>query len=91
LAVALKNDLDQISELIDYVDLMVNEQCHEYSECHLLQPFIDAAKPVFNAEYLASYQSNPNSVCTAALEAGIHTLVLSVDLDDSFNFNCDTD
>jgi pectate lyase len=91
LAVALKNDLDQISELIDYVDLMVNEQCHEYSECHLLQPFIYAAKPVFNAEYLASYQSNPNSVCTATLEAGIHTLVLSVDLDDSFNFNCDTD
>jgi pectate lyase len=91
LAVALKNDLEQISGLIDYVDLMVNEQCHEYSECDLLQPFIDAAKPVFNAEYLAIYQNDPTTVCAASQAAGIHTLVLSVELDDSFNFNCDTD
>ncbi|MES9968418.1 MAG: endo alpha-1,4 polygalactosaminidase [Candidatus Thiodiazotropha sp.] len=91
LAVALKNDLDQVNELIDYVDLMVNEQCHEYSECHLLQPFIAAGKPVLNAEYLTSYQNNPDSVCTDALQADIRTLVLSVDLDDSFYYNCDTD
>lgn len=89
LAVALKNDLEQISELIDYVDLMVNEQCHQYNECDVLQPFIDAGKPVLNAEYLASYQADPSAVCTAAQAMGIHTLVLSIDLDDSHYFNCD--
>ena len=91
LSVALKNDLEQVNELIDYVDLMVNEQCHEYSECHLLQPFIAASKPVLNAEYLTAYQNNPNSVCADAQQANIRTLVLSVDLDDSFYYNCDTD
>jgi hypothetical protein len=91
LAVALKNDLDQVDDLIDYVDLMVNEQCHQYSECHLLQPFIVAGKPVLNAEYLTSYQDNPNTLCSDALQANIRTLILSVELDDSFYFNCDTD
>lgn len=91
LTVALKNDLDQIGELVDYVDLMINEQCHEYSECGVVQPFIDAGKPVFNAEYLPSYQNNPNPICAASQAADIRTLILSVDLDDSFYFNCDTD
>ncbi|MES9990829.1 MAG: endo alpha-1,4 polygalactosaminidase [Candidatus Thiodiazotropha sp.] len=91
LAVALKNDLDQVSDLIDYVDMAVNEQCHQYSECHFLAPFISAGKPVLNAEYLASYRDNPNTLCADALQANIRTLILSVELDDSFNFNCDTD
>jgi pectate lyase len=91
LTVALKNDLEQISELIDYVDLMVNEQCHQYGECHLVQPFIAAGKPVLNAEYQATYRNNPNTVCADAQQANIRTLILSVDLDDSFYFNCDTD
>ncbi len=91
LTVALKNDLEQVAELIDYADLMVNEQCHQFSECHLVLPFITAGKPVLNAEYLASYQNNPNTVCADARQADIRTLVLSVDLDDSFYFNCDTD
>jgi pectate lyase len=91
LTVALKNDLDQVSELIDYVDLMVNEQCHQYNECGLALPFIDAGKPVFNAEYQASYQNNPDPLCAASQADDIRTLVLSMDLDDSFYFNCDTD
>jgi chitodextrinase len=91
LAVALKNDLDQIDDLIDYVDLSVNEQCHEYAECNLLQPFIEAGKPVFNAEYLASYRTNPAPLCADSLAADIRTLILSIDLDDSYNFSCDTD
>jgi hypothetical protein len=91
LSIALKNDLEQISELIDYVDMMVNEQCHQFSECDRLQPFIDAGKPVFNAEYQTTYQNNPNALCASSQAADLRTLILSVDLDDSFYFNCDTD
>jgi hypothetical protein len=91
LSIGLKNDLDQIDDLIDYVDLSVNEQCHEYAECNLLQPFIEAGKPVFNAEYLASYRTNPAPLCADSLAADIRTLILSIDLDDSYNFSCDTD
>ena len=30
---ALKNDGDQVAALITYVDLSVNERCHELAEC----------------------------------------------------------
>ncbi len=33
LLIGLKNDLEQIPELVDHFDFAVNEQCHEYDEC----------------------------------------------------------
>lgn len=92
LGVALKNDLDQIPELVDYFDLSVNEQCHEFVECGLLQPFVDAGKPVFNAEYTAEFVDNEaarQALCANALEQDLRTLVLPLDLDDSLRFSCD--
>lgn len=92
LAVALKNDLDQIRELVDYYDLSINEQCHEFDECAMLEPFVAAGKPVFNAEYADPFVNDPTArqpLCTAALNERIRTLVLPLDLDDSFRFTCD--
>ncbi len=92
LAVALKNDLDQIPELVDYFDFSVNEQCHEFNECDQLQPFITAGKPVLNAEYADQFVSDPaqrQTMCAAALAQNLRTLVLPIDLDDSFRFTCD--
>ncbi|UQX00835.1 endo alpha-1,4 polygalactosaminidase [Streptomyces sp. RerS4] len=51
LAVGLKNDLDQIPELVGDFDFAVNEQCAQYRECERLTPFIEAGKAVFHAEY----------------------------------------
>ncbi len=51
LAIGLKNDLDQIPQLVSTFDFAVNEQCAEYDECDALKPFIAAAKAVFHAEY----------------------------------------
>ncbi|HWL65701.1 MAG TPA: endo alpha-1,4 polygalactosaminidase, partial [Actinomycetota bacterium] len=51
LAAGLKNDLDQVSELVGDYEFSVNEQCFLYRECKLLKPFIDANKPVLNIEY----------------------------------------
>ncbi len=51
LSVGLKNDLDQIQELESAFDWALDEQCYQYSECDLLQPFIDAGKAVFGVEY----------------------------------------
>ena len=51
MAVGLKNDVDQVGDLIDDFDFQVNEQCFEYSACNRLAPFIKANKPVFNIEY----------------------------------------
>ena len=51
LSVGLKNDMDQIPDLLPYFDWALNEQCFEYDECETLSPFIDAGKPVFSVEY----------------------------------------
>ncbi len=51
LAAALKNDLDQIGDLVDDFEFAVNEQCFQYRECFRLKPFVRADKAVFNIEY----------------------------------------
>jgi hypothetical protein len=51
LSAALKNDVEQVKQLLPYFDFTLNEQCFQYHECGTLQPFIDAGKPVFNVEY----------------------------------------
>ncbi len=93
LSVALKNDLNQIVELEPYFDFAVNEQCHVYNECDMLQPFIDAFKPVFNAEYSSKYENNTNGardvMCADSKSLGLRTLVLPMNLDDRFRYSCD--
>ncbi|MFI1127831.1 endo alpha-1,4 polygalactosaminidase [Streptomyces althioticus] len=51
MAVGLKNDLDQIPELVGDFDFAVNEQCAQYGECERLTPFVEAGKAVFHVEY----------------------------------------
>jgi len=51
LSVALKNDIDQVRDLVGQFDWTINEQCFEFAECNALQPFVDAGKAVFNVEY----------------------------------------
>jgi len=93
LAVGLKNDLDQVEQLVDYFDFSVNEQCFEYAECEALRPFIDAGKPVFNAEYASGYVESAvarEALCIDAAALRLQTLVLPVDLDDAFRFSCES-
>lgn len=92
LTVALKNDGDQAGALVDYFDLSVNEQCHEFAECGQLEPFTAADKPIFNAEYPGSESaanSKRESVCERAAAANTRTLMLPLDLDDAFRVSCD--
>ena len=51
MAVGLKNDLDQIPQLVRDFDFAVNEQCAQYDECDANTPFIKADKAVFHVEY----------------------------------------
>ena len=92
LSVGLKNDLDQIIELEPYYDFSVNEQCHAFSECNKMTPFIDKNKPVFNAEYKQEYVDNNNNerdnMCAETNILSFQTLVLPLNLDDSFRYSC---
>jgi len=92
LSVALKNDLDQILQLVEYYDFSVNEQCHEFSECTLLTPFITAGKPVLNAEYQDKFMNNAASardqMCVDSIALKLSTLILPLKLNDTFRFSC---
>jgi hypothetical protein len=91
LSVALKNDLEQVVQLVDYYDFSVNEQCHEFDECGLLAPFITSGKPVLNVEYqsqLVREASLRAHMCEASNRMQFSTLVLPVTLDDAFRLSC---
>jgi hypothetical protein len=92
LAIALKNDVGQLADLVGDFDLAVNEQCHQYSECAGYAAFVNAGKPVFNAEYASKYQSAGSArdtLCADAKNLGIRTLVLPLALNGSTRFSCD--
>ena len=91
LAVGLKNDLDQVTELVEYFDFAVNEQCFEYNECEALLPFINHGKPVLTAEYSDKYVNNVSeraAICQESLTMKFSTLILPLNLNDSFRFSC---
>ena len=40
LSIGLKNDVDQVRDLVSHFDWALNEQCYQYNECDTLLPFI---------------------------------------------------
>jgi len=91
LSIGLKNDLDQVNDLVSHFDFAVNEQCFQYNECAMLSPFIDAGKPVFNAEYKKIYvndQDARDELCLDANNRKFSTLILPLALDDSYRDSC---
>lgn len=51
LAVLLKNDPDQVMDLLPWFDASLVEECFQFRECAAYRPFTRAGKPVFAAEY----------------------------------------
>jgi hypothetical protein len=77
LSIGLKNDLNQIVELVDHFDWALNEECFQYDECELLLPFIEAGKAVFGVEY----EGDPDVYCPQANRMDFDWLTKDLDLD----------
>jgi hypothetical protein len=77
LGIALKNDLDQITDLVSSFDFAVNEQCYQYSECADLSKFINQGKAVLGVEY----ELATSKFCTQANAAQFSWLKKNLDLD----------
>jgi len=88
LSVGLKNNVDQIPDLVDYYDFAVNEECFQYNECGTMKPFTDANKAVFNAEYGVNSASARAALCADSIALELSTLVLDLELDDSVRYSC---
>jgi endo-alpha-1,4-polygalactosaminidase (GH114 family) len=51
LAIGIKNASDQVEDLVEHFDFAITEDAIYYGWAEKMKPFIDAGKPVFNAEY----------------------------------------
>jgi len=51
LSIGLKNDDEQVADLLPYFDWALTEDCFADDWCDSMTPFITAGKPVFAAEY----------------------------------------
>lgn len=78
LSVGLKNDTDQIGDLLPAFDWMLDEQCFQYTECDELAPFIAANKAVFEVEY--GDASLAQTICPDANADNFDTLIKAEDL-----------
>jgi hypothetical protein len=67
MAVLQKNDGEQTGVLEPYFDGALTEQCNEYRECAGFQVYLQAGKPVLNAEY----RLRPKRFCAIDEAAGI--------------------
>ncbi|MFD9489582.1 endo alpha-1,4 polygalactosaminidase [Streptomyces sp. NPDC059991] len=76
LAVGLKNDLDQIPELVGDFDFAVNEQCAQFGECDALGAFTRAGKAVFHVEY----EKAPAEFCTVARKLRLSSMQKELEL-----------
>lgn len=70
LSIGLKNDLDQIPDLLPFYDWALNEQCFQFNECDKLMPFINEGKAVFHVEYKAGLKK----FCPEANEMNFNSL-----------------
>ena len=77
LSVGLKNDLDQVKDLVDSFDWALNESCFQYKECNSLTPFITAGKAVFQVEY----KMTADSFCPQANNLNFNSLRKNLNLD----------
>ena len=77
LSIGLKNDMEQIPDLLPYFDWALNEQCFEYDECETLLPFIQAGKPVFHVEY----ELEPGEFCEEANVLNFNSMKKNWNLD----------
>jgi hypothetical protein len=83
LSIALKSDTQQIPELEPYYDYSVDEECVEYSECSLLEPFVKAGKPVFEVEYAKT----PSQFCAETNALGLMAMQKGKEL-EAWNAPC---
>ena len=76
MSAGLKNDLEQIPELVESFDFAIDEECFQYRECGALKPFVAAGKAVFHTEY----RRDPEDFCPVATELGLSSMRKRLDL-----------
>ena len=77
LSAGLKNDVEQVVDLLPFFDWALNEECFQYNECDTLLPFVQAGKAVFVVEY----ELSTNQFCPQANAMNFNAMRKHLDLD----------
>ena len=77
LAIALKNDTDQVRDLVGDFDFAIVEECFRYKECPAYSAFVEAGKAVLAAEFSTT---DMESKCRRARELGFSLIFKNSDL-----------
>ncbi|MFI7441943.1 endo alpha-1,4 polygalactosaminidase [Nonomuraea indica] len=84
MSIALKNDVEQIPQLLPYYDFALNEECWSHDECTTAQnedygydQFVKAGKAVFQVEY----ELPASRFCARSNAQNFNSLVKNWDLD----------
>lgn len=80
LSIGLKNDDEQVRDLLPYFDWALTEDCFDQGWCEEMLPFIAAGKPVFAAEYTDAGMSL-DQFCPQARAMNINAILKNRDLD----------
>ena len=80
LSIGLKNDSDQVTELLPHFDWALTEDCLDQGWCDQLSPFVAAGKAVFMAEYTDTGVVLTD-VCAAAQTLHFSAILKNRDLD----------
>lgn len=85
LSIGLKNDLDQLEDLVDHFDWALNEECAAYNECNRLTVFTDNNKAAFHVEYVDRWnqaEDKADDICGNAPH--LDTLIKTWDLGSEY-------
>lgn len=74
LSIGLKNDFEQVNDLLPYFDWALSEDCFVYQECEKFSAFISVNKAVFQAEY-TDLISNTVQFCSQSMELGFSPIL----------------
>lgn len=83
MSIALKNDPDQVADLLPYYDFALTEDCWHQGWCAQLAPFQAAGKAVFTVEYtdFTSASVFSSTVCPQSASAGFTAILKNRKLD----------
>ena len=83
LSIGLKNDGEQAEDLVSIFDWAMTEDCFAEDWCAEMEPFSDAGKAVFAAEYTDQLSTNQfiNDVCPQAETIGFNAILKNRNLD----------
>ncbi len=79
LAIGLKNDPEQVHDLVASFDWIITESCFYEGWCELVTPFLEADKPVFAVEYTDNGM-RLEDFCDQAADLSIDALLKHRDL-----------